>query len=324
MKSVFFTLLLSFPAMAVVPTELQQLFERAQYQQLLQAIDAVDNAQQHPDLMLLQVRTLIQQHLREEANTLLNTLVLAYPEHSGILTQAALNKLVLANTGSVFNARKRANDALGLLLEAIRLEPTNFQAQQALISFYQTAPANVGGSEELARERVIELSKLDAVQGILAQVNIAVHEERANEALQILEQALTKDPDNTAFLIRKANLLTQQSAFLVAQQTYLKVLPLLTDPIQLQNTHFQIGRLAVFTGEYKVEGIAALEHYLAFFQDSQQPRLHRAKLRLAQLYLQQDQRAKAIALYSEIKNVENQDEDFIETLNQLGAQLAEE
>lgn len=321
MKSVFFTLLLSFPAIAVVPVELQQLFERAQYQQLLQAIDNFDDAQQHPDLMLLQVRALIQQQLREEANTVLNTLVLAYPEHSGILTQAALNKLVLANSGSVFNARKRANDALELLLEAIRLEPTNFQAQQALITFYQTAPANVGGSEELAKERVIELTKLDAVQGILAQVNIAVHEERLNEALQILEQALTKDPENTAFLIRKANLLTQQSAFLVAQQTYLKVLPLLNDPIQVQNTHFQIGRLAVFTGEYQVEGIVALEHYLAFYQDSQQPRLHRAKLRLAQLYLQQDQRAKAIALYSEIKHVESQDEDFIETLNQLGAQL---
>lgn len=321
MKSVFFTLLLSFPAIAVVPVELQQLFERAQYQQLLQAIDNFDDAQQHPDLMLLQVRALIQQQLREEANTVLNTLVLAYPEHSGILTQAALNKLVLANSGSVFNARKRANDALELLLEAIRLEPTNFQAQQALITFYQTAPANVGGSEELAKERVIELTKLDAVQGILAQVNIAVHEERLNEALQILEQALTKDPENTAFLIRKANLLTQQSAFLVAQQTYLKVLPLLNDPIQVQNTHFQIGRLAVFTGEYQVEGIVALEHYLAFYQDSQQPRLHRAKLRLAQLYLQQDQRAKALALYSEIKHVESQDEDFIETLNQLGARL---
>lgn len=322
MKSVLLTLLLSFPAVAVVPIELQQLFERAKYQQLLHAIDAVDNAQQHPDLMLLQVRTLIQQQLREEANTLLNTLVLAYPEHSGILTQAALNKLMLANTGSVFNARKRANDALGLLLEAIRLEPTNFQAQHALISFYQTAPANVGGSMTLAVERVTELSELNQIQGILARVNIAVQEDRVNEALHILEQQLTIDPENAVLLIRKANLLSQQSAFLVAQKTYLKALPLLTEPIQLQSTHFQIGRLAVFTGKFQVEGIAALERYLTFYQDSQQPRLHRAKLRLAQLYLQQDQRAKAIALYSEIKAVANEDVDFIETLNQLGAQLA--
>lgn len=321
MKSVLFSLLLNLPVNATPPAELQQLFERARYQQLLNEIAAKQDAYQDPDVMLLQVRALIQQQFREEANTLLNELVLAHPEHSAILTQAALNKLVLANSGSVFNARKRANDALELLHKAVELEPTNFQAQQALVSFYQTAPANAGGSKALAAERAALLSQLDRTQGILATVNIAVNENRLSDALQLLEQQLRVEPENTDLLLRKAALLVQQRSFLVAQETYMQALPLLTDQQQKQSAHFQIGRLAVFSGKHQASAIAALESYLEFYESSQQPRLHRAKLRLAQLYLQQGDSNKAQRLYLDIAKINSDEQDFLETRAELARQL---
>lgn len=321
MKSVLFSLLLSVPVDATIPAEFQQLFARAQYQQLLANIAAQPHARQDPDLMLLQVRTLIQQQFREEANTLLNELVAEHPEHSGILTQAALNKLALANSGSVFNARKRASDALTLLQKAVSLQPTNFQAQQALISFYQTAPANVGGSKTLAAEHAELLSQIDSTQGVLAKVSIAINETRLSDALQLLELQLKLSPTNTDLLLRKAALHTQQSAFLVAQETYIQLLPLLTDPLQQQSTQFQIGRLAIFTGKHQALGITALENYLRFYENSQQPRLPRAKLRLAQLYIRDGQVDKARALYTEIAKFNTNEQDFLEARDEIAMAL---
>lgn len=321
MKSVLLSLLLSLPAGTTIPVELQDLFERAHYQQLLTEIAAKEESRQDPDLMLLQVRTLIQQQLREEANTLLNELVKEHPEHSAILTQAALNKLVLANSGSVFNARKRASDALALLHTAVSLQPTNFQAQQALVSFYQTAPANAGGSKELAAKRVELLSEIDLIQGVLAQVTIAVNENRFSDALQLLEQQLRLNQNNTDLLLRKATLLVQQQALNVAQETYMQALPLLTDPLQLQSTQFQIGRLAVLTGKHQAIGIAALENYLHFYQNSQQPRLPRAKLRLAQLYINQGELDKARLLYLELAKFISNEQDFLEARDELARGL---
>ncbi|GGW57854.1 hypothetical protein GCM10008111_12510 [Alishewanella tabrizica] len=323
MKSVLFSLLISLPATATVPAELQQLFEQARYQQLLTDIAATPSARQDPDIMLLQVRTLIQQQFLEEANTLLNELVREHPEHSAIITQAALNKFVLANTGSVFNARKRASDALALLQKAVALAPTNFQAQHALVSFYQTAPANVGGSKELALQQALQLGGIDVIQGVLAQVTIAVNEDRINDAMQLLDQQLQYTPSNTDLLLRKAALLLQQRSHLAAQQTYMKVLPLLNDPSQQQSAQFQIGRLAVFSGRYQKEGILALENYLQYYEGSQQTRLPRAKLRLAQLYVRDGELSKARGLYAEIANYLSDEQDFIDARRELANQLAQ-
>ncbi len=320
MKSVLLALLLTLPNANPVAPELQSLFEQARYQQLLHSL------QQQPqpvnvELGLLQARALIQQQQREEANTLLNQLVLAHPDHSRLLTLAALNKVALANSGTLFQARKRATDALDLLLRAIEVAPTDHQAQQALITFYQTAPANVGGSKALAKEHAAALLKQHPVQGTLALVTIAMHESRTNEALQLLDQQLKLTPESSELMLRKAHILSQQRAFLAAQELYVKALPLIQDIVQQQNTQFQIGRLAVFTGQYIEQGVVALEQYIAFFAGSQQPRLPRAKLRLAQLYVQQGKIHQARALYLQIAEVLSEEPDFLEARAALGSQV---
>lgn len=322
MKPVLLSLFLSLPALATTPAELQPLFDHAQYQQLLQKIAEQPNAEQDPTISLLQAKALIQQQQREEADTLLNELLVAYPEHSALLTTAALNKLVLAGSGSVFNARKRATDALELLHKAIEHDPRNFQAQQSLLNFYQTAPANAGGSKEIAAERAAAIQLLDPVQGSLALATIAASDTRLKDALQLIERQLKLTPEQPDLLLRKAALLSQQSAFLVAQETYIQALPQLTDVAQRYSTLFQIGRLGVFTNQYQDEAISALEQYLAFYQDSQQPRLNRARLRLAQLYLSQGKPEKAKELYELIADVASDEQDFIDARTELANKLA--
>lgn len=323
MKALLLSLLLTIPLSAPASSDYTSLFAKARYTELLQQLERDPVAQQDPELMLLRARALIQQQFREEANTLLNELIKQFPEHSALLTQAALNKIALANSGNIFNARKRATDGLELLQKAISLDPKNYLAQQALINFYQVAPATAGGSKALAAELTEKLFALDPVQGTLARASNAVAEGRLSDALALLEAQLVQTPDNTELLLRKAAILTQQSAFLVAQQTYLQLQPLLTDDISRHNVNFQLGRLAVFTEHYQAEGIQALEAYLAFYDGSQQLRLPRAKLRLAQLYLRQGDKVRANALYQQIARMVIEEPDFIEARAQLAAQLSQ-
>lgn len=321
MKALVLSLMLTLPLPALANSDYQSLFAQARYTELLQRMEQDPAARRDPQLMLLMVRSLIQQQFREEANTLLNQLIEEFPEHSALLTQAALNKIALANSGNIFNARKRATDGLELLQKAISLDPENYLAQQALINFYQVAPATAGGSKPLAAELAEQLFAKNPVQGTLARAGIAVAEGRLSDAQALLDAQLLQTPDNTELLLRKGAVLTQQSAFLVAQQTYLQLLPLLSDPVSQQNVHFQLGRLAVFTERYQLEGIHALESYLSFYDNSQQPRLPRARLRLAQLYLAQGDIVRARALYQQIARVVLDEADFIEARAQLATQL---
>lgn len=322
MKALVLSLLLTLPLSAVANSDYSSLFAKARYTELLQQLERDPVAQQDPDLMLLRARSLIQQQFREEANTLLNELIQQFPEHSALLTQAALNKIALANSGNIFNARKRATDGLELLQKAISLEPQNYLARQALINFYQVAPATAGGSKTLALELTEQLFAENPVQGTLARASNAVAEGRLSDALALIDAQLLQTPDSTELLLRKAAILTQQSAFLVAQQTYLQLLPLVSDELSRQSINFQLGRLAVFTEQHQVEGIKALEAYLAFYDGSQQIRLPRAKLRLAQLYLSQGDKVRANALYQQIARVILDEPDFIEARAQLAAQLS--
>lgn len=321
MKVLWCCLILVVSPLLLANTDYHQLFQQAQYNQLMQKIEQDSAAPADPEIMLLKVRTLILLNFREEANTLLNQLVIQYPQHSALLTQAALNKIALANSGNVFHSRRRATDGLELLQRAINLDNNNFQAKQALISFYQVAPAAVGGSKALATQLALELKQQNASQGTLALVGIAVNEGRLADGLVLLEQQLSAQPAQADLLMRKAALLTQQSAFFMAQKTYLQALPLVTDPIQKQNVHFQLGRLAVFTEQYQTEGIAALNAFLQVYQGSQHPRLARAKLRLAQLYMMQNERAAAEYWYQQIKALMLDEEDFIQAREQLAQQL---
>jgi len=70
---------------------------------------------------------------------------------------------------------------------AVRLNPKNIDAQRDLIAFMASAPTNLGGGEERAREQIQSLSAEDPVEGELALADLcAVHKkfDQANEECQ--------------------------------------------------------------------------------------------------------------------------------------------
>jgi tetratricopeptide (TPR) repeat protein len=322
MKIAFLSLWLSFTAVAVEINQATSWFEQAQYQKILTEIDRQPSLKQNPDLIALYVKAMFNLRQREQANTLLNQLRPEFPQHSELLYLAGINKIVLASDGNIFNARQRTSDGLQLLMQAVTVNPHNYQAQQALISFYQSAPAATGGSEMLAQQQANLLASLNSLQGALAQIQILILEERLSEAVALLDKHLTRMPNQPDLLASKASILTRQNAFLVAQQLYSKTAEFSTEPLQRYNALYQVGRLAVLNNNDVLEGITSLSEYIGFYQNSEQIRLNWAKLRLVQLFILSGSIGRAELLFSDIVNTTSADEDFMDLKDQVKLQLS--
>ncbi|SNY41489.1 hypothetical protein SAMN06297280_0316 [Arsukibacterium tuosuense] len=322
MKIALFGLLFSFTAFAIELEQANSWYEQAQYRKIITEIEQQPTFQQNPDLTAFYVQAMFNLRQREEANTLLNQLIIKHPQHSELLYLAGINKIVLASGGNIFNARQRTSDGLQLIVRAVTVDPHNYPAQQALISFYQTAPATAGGSKELAAEQATLLAALDPLQGALAQVQMLILEERLSEAVALIDKHLTATPNQPDLLASKASILARQDAFLVAQQLYSKTAEFSVKPNQRYSALYQVGRLAVLTENNVLEGITSLSEYIGYYKDSDQSRLNWAKLRLVQLFMLAGSEARAELLFADIANTTSADQDFMNLKEQVKLQLA--
>lgn len=323
MKIAFFGLLLfSFSAFSLEVEQLNSWFEQAQYRKIVSAMEQQPSLQQNPDSAAFYVQAMFNLRQREEANTLLNQLITAHPLHSELLYLAGINKIVLASGGNIFNARQRTSDGLQLMMQAVTIDPHNYPAQHALISFYQTAPATAGGSKELAAEQATILAALNPLQGALARIQILILEERLSEAVALIDKHLTATPTQPDLLAVKASILARQDAYLVAQQIYSKTAEHSIKPSQRYSALYHVGRLAVLTNNNVLEGITALSEYIGYYNNTDQSRLNWAKLRLVQLFMLAGSEARAELLFDDIVNTTSADEDFMNLKDQVKLQLA--
>ncbi|WP_019674253.1 hypothetical protein [Arsukibacterium perlucidum] len=322
MKIAFIGLLFSFTAIAIEPEQANSWLEQAQYRKIITEIDQQPNLKKNPDLIAIYVQAMFNLRQREEANTLLNQLIIEYPQHSELLYLAGINKIVLASDGNIFNARQRTSDGLQLIMRAVTVDPHNYPAQQALVSFYQSAPPAAGGSKQLAAEQATLLTALDQLQGALARIQMLILEERLSEAVALIDKHLKTMPDQPDLLASKASILARQDAYLVAQQLYSKTAEFSVKPSQRYSALYQAGRLAVLTNNNVLEGITALSEYINYYNDTDQVRLNWAKLRLVQLFLLAGSEARAELLFDDIANTTSADEDFMNLKDQVRLQLA--
>jgi tetratricopeptide (TPR) repeat protein len=321
MKIVFMGLLFSFATCAIEPEQANSWYEQAQYRKILTEIDQQPTLKQNPDLIAIYIQAMFNLRQREEANTLLNQLIIEYPQHSELLYLAGINKIVLASDGNIFNARQRTSDGLQLLMKAVTVDPKNYPAQHALISFYQSAPPAAGGSKRLATEQAILLAGLDPLQGALAEIQLLILEARLSEAVALIDKHLQQMPKQADLLATKASILARQDAYLVAQQLYSETAKFSTKPTQRYNALYQVGRLAVLNNNNVLEGITALSEYIGYYKDSEQSRLNWAKLRLVQLFMLSGSDARAELLFADIANTTSADEDFMNLKDQVKVQL---
>jgi tetratricopeptide (TPR) repeat protein len=78
---------------------------------------------------------------------------------------------------------------------AVRLDPTNFQAQRDLIRFEMYAPSIVGGGDERALKHIEDLEKIDALHGQLARGEFLAVKKRFAEADAVFAKILGSNTD---------------------------------------------------------------------------------------------------------------------------------
>lgn len=301
-----------FLAASLAPETLgnyQQLLVKAQYSELEHQILQQDDYKEHGDVLAIYARSLFNQQRLEDANTLLNFATEQFPQHSNLHYLAGLSKIRLASNGNIFSAKDRALRGVAHLNKALELDPDNFAARQALIDFYNVAPAAAGGDKELARFHADYLQQHNPIQAALANSRLLLNDKKPEEALALIEQYLT-EPYNAQLLLRKAQILNEQKNYAEAFKNFQLTVKYAEDLNNKYSALYHIGRLAVIADQDVDIGITALEQYLSFYQDSQNVTLYWATLRLGQLMYRTNQLERASELAASLTNVDNMSEEF--------------
>jgi tetratricopeptide (TPR) repeat protein len=88
---------------------------------------------------------------------------------------------------------------------AVRLDPANINAQRDLIAFMANAPANLGGGEEHAMERIRALSAVDPIEGTLAQADLYAVKKKFDQASEEYQKVLKSAPNRVDALLEVAD-----------------------------------------------------------------------------------------------------------------------
>jgi tetratricopeptide (TPR) repeat protein len=302
-------------------TQLQQHLDRQQFRKLHQAVEKLPETPAQVELRVLQAKAMLSLKDDEALEELMPTLLKDFPNHAELIYLASANQFNLAQSGSMFSAPGRAKKGLAYLQQAVKLEPANMTYQRALIGFYLQAPGIAGGDEDEAKKLADALLKQDLIQGTLAQADILQKNEKANEALALIETQLATHPENTDLLEAKAAFLAREKKAAEAFALYQKALTLYPTELEKYGSLYQLGRLAAVEGQDAATGTQALQQYLAFYQDSDNPMYPWAMLRLAQIQFRLNDKAAATATIEPLLAQEQTQERLQKELKSFQKQL---
>lgn len=130
-----------------------------------------------------------------------------------------------ASVAALADKRALGKKCLAAYRRALELDPDNLPARLSLMNFYRHVPRLLGGGMNRARAEAEEIRRRDPVHGLYADAVLYAHEQNYAAAFATLTKVLRENPGHYA-----ANHL--------------------------------FGRVALATGERRVEGVAALRRCL--------------------------------------------------------------
>lgn len=188
----------AWPALAAVeddlPPQLAQLHNTGRYQELAQALQAA--VEQQPQSAVLHYwlgRSYYELRDYKEAESSLERATKLAPsrsEYHDWLGKAAGRKAQQSNPFSAMSLARKTHRAFET---AVRLAPTNVQAQRDLISYLLNAPGFLGGGEDKALKQIQALSVVNAVDGMLARAEYYVTREKFDQAAAEYQKILKTD-----------------------------------------------------------------------------------------------------------------------------------
>ena len=164
-----------------------------------------------------------------------------------------------ALTASLLSRLGLAHKCQAAYEKAVALDPKNVDARNDLAEFYIEAPSIAGGDTAKARAQATEIAKLDAVRGHLLLGQIEAKDENFTAAETAFKQAIADDAKNPRGTIALGNLYVNQKRWDDANAFWRQRLG---DAELELIAHYQLGKIALLSGQGLTEGAEHLRTYL--------------------------------------------------------------
>ena len=164
-----------------------------------------------------------------------------------------------ALTASMLSRLGLAHKCEAAYEKAVALDPKNVAARADLAEFYLEAPSIAGGDTAKARAQASEIAKLDAVRGHLLLGQISAKDEDFAAAEAAFKQAIADDPKNPRGTVALGNLYVSQKRWDDANAYWKQRLG---DAGLELIAHYQLGKIALLSGQGLSEGAEHLRTYL--------------------------------------------------------------
>lgn len=305
----------------VSATQIQHWLERNQFKNIEKHVTALPTFASDLQLQQAHAEALMGLDQTEAAADFLQQAHKTFPKDADLLQLAAMNQFTLAQQASIFSAAGHAKDGLALLKQAVSLAPDDADLQLNLIGFYLQAPGIAGGDEDEAKRMAQALAGKDPVAGPIAQAMVLNNDDKADEALKIIDEALQQQPQQARLLAQKAVLLVSKKQMKEAVGLYQQAVQYTEKPHQKYNYLYQIGRLAAVEQQDKAAGKAALQQFIDFYKDGENQQLPWARVRLAQIHLLEQNKADAEQALQPVLALADKPEKLEKELKSLQKQL---
>ena len=162
--------------------------------------------------------------------------------------------------GRAAHSAGKTDEAVSAFERAVALDPTSIEAAEGRLDFLLGAPAIVGGGVDKARAEAARIATLDAYRGGIAKARIAEHEKQWPEAERLYRSLMAEYPDRTAAVDALMTILQNASRFDEAFKIVDDRLSRLPDET---SSLYNLGRVSAVSGQHLARGEAALRRLLA-------------------------------------------------------------
>lgn len=289
---------------------MQSLLDHAKYTEVIQKAQAEPDYLTNPRIIESQATAMYMAGKYDDADALLSDALKKFPQDGNLHQVAAMNKFSLAQQASIFSAGGLAKEGRDLLKKAVALSPDQPSMMLDLIGFYVQAPSIAGGDVTEAKKLLIELQAKDAVLAAIGQSMVLLADDKNQEALTLLDEQLKQQPNNGRLLGQKASIQAADEHYSDAVTSYQQAAQHAESDSAKYSYLYQIGRLTAKNQLEPTVGQQALTQFIDYYQGSEHQQLAWAKLRLAQIYLQQKDKANAQQWLASAKSSASDDDKF--------------
>lgn len=198
---------------------------------------------------------------------------------------------------------------------AVQLQPSNLEAQRDLIRYEMNAPGIVGGGDDKATKHIMELEKIDSMQGQLARGEFLATKGRTAEADKVFAKILQSDSDRAGVYIEVADYYRDHRNVDKMGEAIAAAERLDPDDKRLK---FYKGIFLIMKGKNLTEAEMLLKSYLATVPDNADLPSHSATLEwLGKLYEAQGRFSQASSQYRASLTLDPHNKSAEEALKRL-------